>query len=180
MSLNKTCIYTLGVLSVITFALLKPESAKAVANDYGSSALPRFRVSQELEFDYRVYVLRKFLIKHNSPLTPYSPTFIKLADFYDIDWRMVPAISGVESTFGKRIPIGSYNAYGWANGGYKFESWPDSISVVTKTLREKYLNKGATSITKIARRYAPPSNTWGRNVNFFIGKISVLPLSFDI
>ena len=131
-------------------------------------------------FDYRVEKLRSFLSNHNSPLANYAEDFVENADAYGLDYRLVPSISGVESTFGKRIPSSSYNAYGWANGNYSFKSWPDSIKIVSGTLRTKYIDKGAPTIAKIARRYAPPSNTWGGKVEYFIGKIDVLPLGFDI
>lgn len=175
MSFKKTCI-----LLVFTYFILSPDPIKAGGQEAGVSAMPKFREQKAVKFDYRVYTLRKFLNKNNSPLTPYSLEFIKLADYYGLDWRMVPAISGVESTFGKRIPQGSFNAYGWANGKYAFKSWPESIDVVSKTLKTKYIDKGAVSINRIARIYAPPSTTWGRNVKFFVAKISPLPLSFDI
>ncbi len=175
MNFKKTCI-------LLTFAyfVFNPPAAKAESQEAAISAMPKFRVQEEAKFDYRVYTLRKFLAKNSSPLTPYSLDFIKLADYYGIDWRMVPAISGVESTFGKRIPAGSYNAYGWANGNYSFKSWPDSINTVSMTLRTKYIDKGAVSINRIAHIYAPPSITWGRNVKFFVAKITPLPLTFDI
>jgi len=131
-------------------------------------------------FDYRVENLRKFLIKYNSPLVDYADEFVTYADENDIDYRLVPAITGVESTFGKRIPIGSYNAYGWANGNYKFSSWEDSIGHVSETLKRAYIDRGVVSIYQIAKVYAPPSNTWGRNVTFFVSKIDTLPLDFDI
>ncbi|MDP3955314.1 MAG: hypothetical protein Q8Q15_03040 [bacterium] len=121
--------------------------------------------------DMRVEKLTAFFNKYNSPLTPYAPEFIKAADFYNVDWKLVPAITGVESTFGKRIPYKSYNAYGWNNGVYKFESWEQSIWHVTKILRERYMNRGATSVQTISRIYAPPSSTWAGKVNFFMGKI---------
>jgi hypothetical protein len=170
------------ILAIITITILTgffTKSAKA-DEEAGISAVPKFRQVASTEFDYREYRLRKFLTKFNSPLTPYSRDFIAMADYYGIDWRMVPAISGVESTFGKHIPINSYNAYGWAGGNYRFESWSDSIKIVNKTLRENYVNKGATSITKIARIYAPPSTTWGTKVSYFVRKIDILPLSFDL
>lgn len=131
-------------------------------------------------FDYRVENLRNFLNKYNSPLSPYADLFVASADQYDLDYRLVPAITGVESTFGKHIPENSYNAYGWANGDYSFISWEDSITHVSKILRINYINRGADSIPEIARIYAPPSNTWGRNVSFFINKIDTLPFNFDI
>jgi hypothetical protein len=132
------------------------------------------------DFDYRAENLKKFLTKYNSPLVEYAEEFVAYADENNIDYRLVPAITGVESTFGKHIPIDSYNAYGWANGAYEFESWEDSIAHVSKTLKNKYIDKGVVSINQIARVYAPPSNTWGKNVTFFVGKIDTLPLNFDI
>jgi hypothetical protein len=143
------------------------------------SAEPKKAVSDN-GFDYRVENLRNFLSKFNSPLTSYAEDFVAYADLYGLDYRLIPAISGVESTFGKRIPTNSYNAYGWANGDYRFASWPDSISHVAETLKTKYIDKGAPTISKIARRYAPPSSTWGGKVSYFIGKIDPLPLTFDI
>lgn len=131
-------------------------------------------------FDYRVTNLKNFFEKYNSPLSIYADEFVTYADIYGIDYRLVPAISGVESTFGKHIPYKSYNAYGWANGEYKFTSWENSIDHVSMTLKTKYIDKGAPSIAKIAKRYAPPSATWGKNVKYFVSKIDVLPLSFDI
>lgn len=121
--------------------------------------------------DERVVKLRAYFAKHKSPLEPYAQDFVYYADTYDLDWRLVPAITGVESTFGKHMPKNSYNAYGWANGDYRFTSWENSIEHVSRTLREKYYNNGADTLPKIARRYAPPSKTWGGNVQFFMNKI---------
>lgn len=137
-------------------------------------------VRTKAESDYREEILRNYLEGHNSPLSEHSSVFISLADKYRLDWRLVPAITGVESTFGKRIPIDSYNAYGWANGSYSFESWDESIEVVSKALRNNYIDRGAVSINDIARIYAPPSETWARNVKFFMNKIDPLPVSFSL
>ncbi len=130
--------------------------------------------------DYRVSTLKTFLEGYNSPLANSADQFVAKADRYQLDWRLVPAITGVESTFGKRIPSDSYNAYGWANGVYKFESWDNSIEIVSRALREKYIDRGAVTIDQIARRYAPPSSTWSWKVQYFMNKIDPLPLSFTI
>lgn len=172
---NITCI-----ILTITLIILSSKACIASSQEAESSAVLKSMEVNEAEFDYRIYTLKKFLTKYGSPLSPYSAEFIAQADYYRIDYRIVPAITGVESTFGKRIPNGSYNAYGWANGKYSFTCWPDSIEVVTKTLKNKYIDKGAVSIEKIAKIYAPPSTTWGGKVNYFVNKIDTLPLSFDI
>ncbi len=136
--------------------------------------------------DSRITQLKTFLDSYNSPLATYSAYLVTKADMYDLDWKLIPAISGVESTFGKAIPFGSFNAYGWANGAYYFESWENSISIVAKTLRENYINKGADTVDKIAPIYAPPSSTWAGKVKYFMEKLaqfstsgtSALELSF--
>ena len=104
---------------------------------------------------------------------------VMTADKYGLDWRLIPAIAGVESSFGKKMPIHSYNAYGWANGKYRFNSWEESIDIVSKTLKEKYIDKGANDLYKIARIYAPPSKTCARNVEFFVKQMDPKPFEIN-
>ena len=166
---------------VISFVLLVNKANTVLADNFVAEESAKIRQeSEEQDFDYRIVILKKYLESHNSPLSDSAHHFVAYADKYQLDWRMVAAISGVESTFGKRIPKNSYNAYGWANGNYYFESWEDSIEVVSKTLRQKYYNRGATSINQIARRYAPPSSTWAWKVEFFMDQIDPIPVEFDL
>ena len=168
------------ILTVIfmAFVLIMPTNVSAF--DYVVSTSAQLKSNHPEKFDYRVFILKNFLLEHNSPLSDYADEFVDAADKYDLDWRLVTAIAGVESTFGKRIPFNSYNAYGWANGAYYFDSWEDSIEVVSKTLREKYYDKGAENIYQIARRYAPPSSTWAGKVLFFMQRIDPIGLSFTL
>src|ERR1035437_123786 len=53
---------------------------------------------QQMGFDSRVKILTSFLKQYNSPLTPYASDFVQMADRYNLDWKLVAAISGVEST----------------------------------------------------------------------------------
>lgn len=169
-------IFTVLIVSVFMLIL---SASKVSAEVYVAGSSATLKKSQA-NSDYRVRILKAYLSKHNSPLADYAGYFVATADKYNIDWRLLPAISGVESTFAKRIPYNSYNAYGWANGAYKFKSWEDSIEIVSKTLKEKYIDRGAPSISKIARRYAPPSSTWAGKVKFFMKKIEPLPLTFTL
>ena len=129
-----------------------------------SAALP----IPETETDLRIVKLQSFLRRYNSPFAAYAGEFVSNADKYGLeDWTLVPAITGVESTFGKSIPADSYNAYGWANGNFAFNNWPESIAVVTKTLKEKYIDRDLKTVDQIAAVYAPPSQTWAGKVNYF-------------
>jgi len=170
-------IKLLILFSAINFMLAKSVSADVLIKE--SSAKLR-NTHYHKNLDRRRIVLKRFLKLHNSPLADHAKEFIREADKYRLDWRLVAAISGVESTFGKNTPSNSYNAYGWANGAYSFGSWEESIAVVSKALREKYINKGATNIGKIARIYAPPSNSWAWKVKFFMRKIEPLPVEFAL
>lgn len=165
---------------LITVALIFLCTVSTRAETLSDSSASFKSQAENYGFDYRVENLRKFLNKYNSPLSEYAQEFVTYADANGLDYRLVPSISGVESTFGKHIPVDSFNAYGWANGDYRFTSWEDSISHVSETLKKSYIDKGAPTIAKIARRYAPPSTTWGSGVKYFISKIDSLPLNFDI
>ncbi len=173
--MKKLFIY---ILITTTLFLLNVVTCRA-ENISGESASIN-KVVDSVSYDYRVENLRKYLDKYNSPLSLYAEEFVTYADANGLDYRLVPAITGVESTFGKHIPTDSYNAYGWANGEYSFTSWQDSIAHVSEVLKISYIDKGAPTIAKIAKRYAPPSTTWGHNVSYFVGKIDTLPLDFDI
>ena len=125
--------------------------------------------------DNRVKILREFLESYDSPLAPFSQEFVENADNYNLDWRLVAAISGVESTFGHQIPSGSYNGWGWGVYGDNviyFSSWEDGIQTISKGLRERYMDqRGATNVYEIGRTYAA-SPTWAVRVEDFMNRIS--------
>jgi len=124
--------------------------------------------------DYRVKILEDYLKTHNSPLAPYARTFVEEADKYNLDWKFVAAISGLESTFGQQIPYNSYNAWGWGIYGdnmIRFNSWDEGIHTISQGLRERYINKwGAQDVYEIGRLYAS-SPTWAQRVSYFMNNI---------
>lgn len=123
-------------------------------------------------FDKRAEILRDYLAHRNSPMQYQAQSFIEAADKYNLDWKLVPAIAGVESTFGKFIP-GGYNAWGWGVYGTQaiyFDSWRDGIFTVSKGLRQNYFNKGLTDPYVINRVYAA-SPTWGSKVTYFLNDL---------
>lgn len=126
--------------------------------------------SEEKIKDKRGEKLKRFLESYHSPLAPCSFFIVKTADRYSLDWKLVPAISGLESSFGKRIPHNSYNAYGWANGRYYFKDWQDGIEIVSKTLKESYVDKGARTVEQIGPIYAE-SPIWSQRVVYFMEEI---------
>lgn len=132
---------------------------------------PSANLKANTQEDKRAEILQNFLTKYNSPFAYLAWEMVQTADKYSIDYRLLPAISGVESSFGKRIPKGSFNAYGWNGGNYYFDSWENSFEVVLKALKEKYFNRGLNTPNKISPVYCPPNPAWGNKVNFFMEKI---------
>jgi hypothetical protein len=96
-----------------------------------------------------------------------------------VDWKLVPAISGVESTFGQALPEGSYNA--WGVGGSNlvyFKSWNDSIYFLNSYLKQNYIRKGLTNPYSINRVYAA-SPTWGTRVSANIAELDQYAKKYD-
>lgn len=92
-----------------------------------------------IEEDKRVSLLRDYLDSKKSPLTAYSEYFIEISDKYGLDWTLMPAIAGMESSFGKSMPTKSNNPFGL--GGGKLMSFPtlyDSIEYEGKLLSQNY------------------------------------------
>ncbi|MCR4305823.1 MAG: hypothetical protein NUV73_01940 [Candidatus Daviesbacteria bacterium] len=132
------------------------------------------------KLDYRAEILSNYLAKYNSPLQYHAQDFIDAADTYQLDWKMMPAIAGVESTFGKFIP-GGYNGWGWGVYGTQaiyFTSWRDAIFTISKGLREGYLDKGLTDPYSMNRVYAA-SPTWGMKVSYFMNDIEKFADSYQ-
>ena len=169
-----------ALIIVIAYTLITADSISADYSVAERSASLVTRETSDPNYDERVVLLKKYLESKDSPLADNSKDFINIADKYELDWRFVPAITGVESSFGKNIPQNSYNAYGWANGKYNFTSWEESIDVVSKALRTKYIDKGATSIEAIGRIYAPPSSTWSNKVHYFMNQIEPMPIEYTL
>ena len=70
--------------------------------------------------DPRLHALRSFFAKAGCPAQAYSHVFLEAADNYNLDWRLLPSISFVESTGGKRAR--NNNLFGWDSGNARFSS----------------------------------------------------------
>jgi len=159
------------LVTILSFSAPKNAFAKEKAAGTSAVLVSNIEITQE---DTRVKTLRKYLEKYNSPLAPYAKTFVADADKYDLDWKFVAAISGLESTFGQQIPSGSYNGWGWGIYGTNtiyFTSWENGIDTVSEGLRTRYMDGwGAKDIWQIGRMYAA-SPTWAVRVQNFMNQI---------
>ena len=98
-----------------------------------ASVVPEQDITKERKkFDLREVLLRKFLKTNHCPIEDYAATFLAEADTHELDWRLLPSISLVESG-GGRTAKGN-NLFGWANGKRSFESIGEAIHLVASAL----------------------------------------------
>ena len=130
--------------------------------------------------DARPVILKQFLNKHGSPLAGYADFIVSISDRKEIDFRLIIAIAMCESNLGKKIPEGSYNAWGYAvytgqNKGGEFTNWFEAIETMAAYLSEKYYKQGLTTPELIGPIYAPPSveteNSWAKCVRKFADQL---------
>jgi hypothetical protein len=168
------------LLAVLAAAImLIPQPTYAQEKATVSSAKLTNPNLKEIGLDSRAKILSNFLKQYDSPLTPFASDFIDMADKYGLDWKLVAAISGVESTFGKQIPPYSYNAWGWGVYGdnvIRFKSWDEGISTISQGLRERYMDQwGGEDIYKIGAMYAA-SSAWPGHVEYYMNQIQAFAL----
>lgn len=131
--------------------------------------------------DARGEIIRQFLTTHESPLTPYADFIVATSDEYQIDFRLITAISMCESNVGKKMPSGSHNAWGFQiytgqDSGAHFTNWEEAITVMAQYLQSRYYDQGLIDPVDIGPIYAPPSvetdNSWAKCVQKFMDELT--------
>ena len=170
--------FLLAVFAAII--ILIPQHAYAQEKASASSASIQIPETNQRGIDSRAKILKEFLKSQDSPLASNAQDFIYYADKYNLDWKLVAAISGVESTFGKEIPPYSYNGWGWGVYGdnvIRFNSWEEGIKTVSEGLRERYMDSwGGKDIYQIGSMYAS-SPAWAGHVQLYLNRINEFALS---
>ncbi len=122
--------------------------------------------------DSRVANLKAFFRKYSSELYNYAGKMVEVADKYQFDYRLLPAIAMQESNLCRVIPEDSYNCWGWGIYGTtvtRFDSYDDAIETVGKGIKKHYIDKGLVTASAIMEKYTPPSQgSWANGVNTFL------------
>jgi len=142
--------------------------------------------------DARALIVTNFLKRYNTPkpkgggnlnhpLVPeeyFGEFFVKLADKYNLDFRLLPSIAMQESNLCNHTPkpkgesgqpTESYNCLGFGVYGTKvtmFPSFEANFEQAAKTLKKHYIDIGLDTPYKIMKKYTPPSDgSWAESVN---------------
>ena len=162
----------LNIVQKDNAVLLSEEQVAKEATNEIEEVVIEDEIDPELVIDpnsKKIENVKDYLSKRNSPLAEYAEVLVTAADEYGIDYRLVVAISIIESGGGKNC-FRPHNAWGW--GKMTFESWEEGIYTVSKGLGKYYAN-GATTPALIAPSYCPPHATkWAYNVQYVMNQIA--------
>ena len=114
---------THGLLFVAGFLTTQPLAPTAASQTASFSAE-----------DPRLTRLREYLKECDCPVESMAEEFLRASDRYDLDWRLLPSISVVESGGGKAAP--GNNIFGWNCGKQKFRTVQHAIHLVAQRLAE--------------------------------------------
>lgn len=144
--------------------------------------------------DARSLLIANFLKRYNTgnrnihhPLVPeeyFGKFFVSLADKYNLDFRLLPAIAMQESNLCNHtpkpkneagVPVESYNCLGFGVYGTKvtmFPSFEANFEQAAKTLKKNYIDIGLDTPYKIMKKYTPPSDgSWAESVNQWMAEM---------
>ena len=125
--------------------------------------------------DARIEIVRQFFAKYKSPLEPFASNVVEQADKYGLDFRLIPSIAMQESNLCQKIIADSHNCWGFGIYGKKvtkFQSYPEAIETVTRTLAQNYVAGGLNTPETIMKKYTPSSNgSWANGVNYFMDRL---------
>lgn len=97
--------------------------------------------------DPRVKHLDRMFSRLKSPAQQYIADFLRAADRYDLDWRLLPSLSIIESGGGKEAR--KNNIFGWDSCKRGFNSVPEGIHVVAERLSQSNLYRGKDLDSKL-------------------------------
>lgn len=158
---------------------LLPIFQKPAGGNFVAEPTNKVEISSK-KLEPKAEILATYLASFDSPLQYHAQDFIDASKKYNLDWKLVASIAGVESTFGKFTP-GGFNGWGWGVYGTQaiyFNSWREGIFTVSKGLRENYLDKGFSEPYSINRIYAT-SHTWGGKVSYFMNDLEKFAQRYD-
>jgi hypothetical protein len=118
--------------------------------------------------DPRVESLRKFFEEAGCPAASLSQVFLHAADRYELDWRLLPSISFVESTGGKWAR--DNNLFGWNNGRAAFPTMAAGIYTVGYSLANSELYRDK-NLDQILATYNP-RDEYAQKVKWVMKRIS--------
>jgi hypothetical protein len=149
-------------------------SLPAIITTSDVNAMVRSAPSGGATADPRLRRLQNFFDAIDAPAKAYAHVFLSVADTHDLDWRLLPSISFVETTGGKAAR--NNNLFGWDCGRAEFKSISEGIRTVAYRLAHSalYKNKPLDDLLAVYN----PNPEYSRAVRSVMNRIgpSVIPV----
>jgi len=161
---------------VITNIRAEPVRIPTVSSLFRFAQADNVPVVVAVEKDTRAARIDAYFARFNLPLTGYGAQFVAVADKYDLDWRLLPAIGMRETTGGK---FACYNnPFGWGSCKIKFTSFANAIDHVGMHLGGEHSNtdqyyKNRTSEEKLHYYNGTVITTYVREVVKIMDRIEI-------
>ena len=135
--------------------------------DWYINKLPKARREYLLKVrSKKIAWLKAFFSRYNSPLKANVYDFVYASEYYGIDYRLLPAISIVESSGGKYL-FRPYNPFGWGKRSYR--SFKEAIWDVARGLSVYHYRLKRTTPEAIGQLYNPVTpDHWSRKVRYLM------------
>jgi hypothetical protein len=158
---SKQAMVAVGLLALpVTLRLEKVADAQ--------STKPAAKPAQAPSPDPRTDRLKHFLSRLHCPVAPLSEEFVDAADDNQLDWRLLPSISVVESGGGKAYR--NNNIFGWNNGDQLFPTIRSGIHEVAYKLGKSALYRNRDVMGKL--RIYNPDASYAERVLWVMNRIS--------
>lgn len=166
---NRLCGFSKGLM-MIAGLLVVPLTAKleTIPTVKSVSSKPP---QKAVKTDARAIRLRSFFAKLHCPVLNMSEDFVQAADKNQLDWRLLPSISIIESGGGKAYR--NNNLFGWDNGDQAFPSLRAGLDLVAYKLGKSPLYRNRDIVGKL-RIYNPDASYAAKVINV-MNRISPVP-----
>ncbi|HAQ02925.1 TPA: hypothetical protein DEP30_02205 [Candidatus Nomurabacteria bacterium] len=144
MSKQKIIRYLQSIVAIPMLAVAMPLSGIQGITDTTPSIANKVEVTdsaittqEKADFKKKADAIDTFLTSRGSVLAGYGAKFVEEADKNNIDWRLLIAIAGRETTFGRNMcknPKAQNNPFGWGSCKIGFKSIDESIEKVSASL----------------------------------------------
>jgi len=136
----------------------------------------RLQHQQNIIRNKRLSLIR-FFRHYKCPSVNYTliENYLYAADQNNLDYRLLPALSLIESTCAKHYPYATANIFGWDSARTQFPSIPASIDFISKQLAGGRHYQGKTLINKLLAYN--PNSEYGPRVISLMGEISNEPIN---
>jgi len=166
---------TVLVICLLLLGLSGTSAGAHLSDPMAESAMPPSPARPEAAPAISAQRIDEYLTGKGSPLAGHGQTFVDKGRQYNIDPRLLVAIAGAESTFGK-YTCSAYNAWNWFDRGWcnsPFGSWDEGIGTVAQGLRRLYFDGELDGVLRntiplIGEKYCGSGCTnWVNNVTLF-------------